>query len=313
MSITRERGQFMPDATPLERATAWSASIGPYDCMSWVGKDYSLAEAKADVASALSEVQRENAQLREDADDDDRVRQRMSDLLTQTANALKGPPKPLTLHDWSDLPAKAELAVELAKQSMDRLGQREEYAELSLAKFKAIHLACAYPGERGGPKDALAYILDICENMMALLDPPPSPAGSASAVLSQGPSEPGIYAPEELWLIHYADTAMQDEIFTGPNAEAAARERFSKARLSWTAWLFRAVAATVPADVNAPVGAWFPPSSAQRRPEVHGQGGAFNPATDCRAGVKCRNFKCLRTGRCHRDSVLDPNTVSKEG
>lgn len=32
---------------------------------------------------------------------------------------------------------------------------------------------------------------------------------------------------------------------------------------------------------------------------------AFSPATDCRAGVKCRNFKCLRTQRCHRDELIE--------
>lgn len=32
---------------------------------------------------------------------------RLSDILTRTAAALKGPPPPLTLHDWSDLPEVA--------------------------------------------------------------------------------------------------------------------------------------------------------------------------------------------------------------
>lgn len=35
------------------------------------------------------------------------VEQRMADLLTGVAAALKGPPAPLTAHDWSDLPAVA--------------------------------------------------------------------------------------------------------------------------------------------------------------------------------------------------------------
>lgn len=32
---------------------------------------------------------------------------RLSDILTRTANALKGEPKPLHMHDWSDLPEVA--------------------------------------------------------------------------------------------------------------------------------------------------------------------------------------------------------------
>jgi len=32
------------------------------------------------------------------------LRNRMAGLLTRTANALKGEPEPLHLHDWSDLP-----------------------------------------------------------------------------------------------------------------------------------------------------------------------------------------------------------------
>lgn len=38
---------------------------------------------------------------------------RMSMLLTSTANALKGPPADLHLHDWSDLPDRARHLVAL--------------------------------------------------------------------------------------------------------------------------------------------------------------------------------------------------------
>lgn len=48
------------------------------------------------------------ARGRADADaESDKIRARMASLLTDTANALKGDPGPLTAHDWSDLPRLA--------------------------------------------------------------------------------------------------------------------------------------------------------------------------------------------------------------
>lgn len=44
---------------------------------------------------------------RRDAEDTQRLIDRMSDLLTRTANALKGPPEALHLHSWHDLPEVA--------------------------------------------------------------------------------------------------------------------------------------------------------------------------------------------------------------
>jgi hypothetical protein len=44
-------------------------------------------------------------------DEDEMLRNRMAGLLTRTANALKGEPEPLHLHDWSDLPERAGLIV----------------------------------------------------------------------------------------------------------------------------------------------------------------------------------------------------------
>lgn len=43
------------------------------------------------------------------------LRERMASLLTQTADALKGDPGPLTLHDWSDLP---EVAREVRAEAL---------------------------------------------------------------------------------------------------------------------------------------------------------------------------------------------------
>lgn len=44
---------------------------------------------------------------RDEVDEYAQLTDRLSFLLTGTANALKGDPGPLTLHDWSDLPAVA--------------------------------------------------------------------------------------------------------------------------------------------------------------------------------------------------------------
>lgn len=48
--------------------------------------------------------------------DSDHTMQRMSALLTGVAAAIKGPPPPLTLHDWSDLPERAAEVVARAAQ-----------------------------------------------------------------------------------------------------------------------------------------------------------------------------------------------------
>jgi hypothetical protein len=53
----------------------------------------------------------ERDQLREAVEEYDQLLTRLRDLLTGTANALKGDPGPLKLHDWSDLPAVAAAMV----------------------------------------------------------------------------------------------------------------------------------------------------------------------------------------------------------
>jgi len=62
----------------------------------------------------LKSLARYSAKLEIDLDEECRLRKRLSDLLEQTANALKGPPDSLHLHDWSDLP-------EVARQFREKL------------------------------------------------------------------------------------------------------------------------------------------------------------------------------------------------
>ena len=55
------------------------------------------------------------AELLLEKEESARLRESMADLLTRTANALKGKPKPLCQHSWHDLP-------EVAGKLRERLG-----------------------------------------------------------------------------------------------------------------------------------------------------------------------------------------------
>lgn len=72
-----------------------------------------VEHARNDVTALLEEVER----LRESEDEYAVLCDRLSELLTQTAEALKGPPPPLTMHDWSDLPAVAARLVDHHQQA----------------------------------------------------------------------------------------------------------------------------------------------------------------------------------------------------
>ena len=60
---------------------------------------------------------------------------KMSEILSRTAEALKGPPPSNTWHDWSDLP---DVAMSLVK-SRDMLGRMVADYE---AKYKALRVLC---------------------------------------------------------------------------------------------------------------------------------------------------------------------------
>jgi hypothetical protein len=77
--------------------------------------------------------------LREDSDDADTVRQRLADLLSRTADALKGAPAPLHLHSWHDLPEIArglKRALEVI-YTMCRTDEKGEY--WAIRKFLNDH------------------------------------------------------------------------------------------------------------------------------------------------------------------------------
>lgn len=56
-------------------------------------------------------------------DESDALRERMAGLLTGVANALKGDPGPLKMHDWSDLPTVAASVVAERDQMKSRVNQ----------------------------------------------------------------------------------------------------------------------------------------------------------------------------------------------
>jgi hypothetical protein len=72
-----------------------------------------------------------------------------SKLLTDVANALKGEPGPLSLHDWSDLPLVARQTAQVAlgaKARADTLLQRTQELEIALAQL--VLETMAEPGEQ---------------------------------------------------------------------------------------------------------------------------------------------------------------------
>ena len=68
---------------------------------------------RRNIEAVIDEVER----LRESEDEYAVLCDRLSELLTQTAEALKGPPPPLSSHDWSDLPAVAAKLVDHHKNA----------------------------------------------------------------------------------------------------------------------------------------------------------------------------------------------------
>jgi len=56
----------------------------------------------------LQQAKLELQEAKEEIDDYYKTMQRMKEILTKTANALKGEPEPLRSHDWSDLHVVAD-------------------------------------------------------------------------------------------------------------------------------------------------------------------------------------------------------------
>ncbi len=79
--------------------------------------------------------------LREELADEERLREKLADLLKRTAIAMKGPEPPLIMWDWSDLPEGAAILRKLA------------LAFLTLIDAGAIDCgdnSCLYAKHKGG-------------------------------------------------------------------------------------------------------------------------------------------------------------------
>lgn len=95
----------------MDRKTAtseWSdvlADLNEAAARKWTGN---VAAQRAGLfARAAAEIE----DLRRDLAENEALRERMADLLSRTAVALRGPEPPLTRWSWNDLPERAAAAI----------------------------------------------------------------------------------------------------------------------------------------------------------------------------------------------------------
>lgn len=97
-------------------------------------RDAEIARLRADLAAASAAAERckealrlEEARARrlaEDRDEESALRERLAQLLAHTAGALKGRPRPLHAHDWSDMPRVAA-ALRRERDALKRASTEE--------------------------------------------------------------------------------------------------------------------------------------------------------------------------------------------
>jgi hypothetical protein len=110
------------------------------------------------------------AEVAEEVAEYEYLTERMSALLTWTAAALKGEPGPLSMHDWSDLPATAARALALAERDQ----AVSELASVRAERDQAVSELASVRAERDRA---------VAERPAALTfgPAPGGPAGSAAA------------------------------------------------------------------------------------------------------------------------------------
>jgi hypothetical protein len=113
-----------------------------------------VAEYINGLEQKLKAARDERDRLRADVEEYDQLLTRLRDLLTGTANALKGEPGPLVLHDWSDLPKVAtdvvaerdrrRAVVKVARELVDANDQwRKAVTTHGVAEDERHHRAAA--------------------------------------------------------------------------------------------------------------------------------------------------------------------------
>lgn len=86
---------------------------------------YSHGDYADVMTEAANQIEKQSERIKElesDADEEAHIRDRMAQLLAETAVALKGPEKALHRHGWQDLPECAEkqsAALKLAKEALE--------------------------------------------------------------------------------------------------------------------------------------------------------------------------------------------------
>ena len=84
----------------------------------WRRSDYAPSEQPAPPdPREISEAIDAAIEMIESAEEDRALRDKLADILTRTANVLKGEPKPLHRHGWHDLPDVARRLVATAGQN----------------------------------------------------------------------------------------------------------------------------------------------------------------------------------------------------
>ena len=85
------------------------AAVG-LPCMR-IRHDDGRAASAAEIWAEIERLRAENDTLREAKTENEALRERMAELLTGVAVALRGPEPPLTRWSWHDLPERAAAAV----------------------------------------------------------------------------------------------------------------------------------------------------------------------------------------------------------
>lgn len=98
------------------------------DLAEHVGASARWGDRKVELLARVVELEAAEKALRAEVDEADARAGRFAELLRATADALKGPPQPLALHSWHDLPeVAAALRAEVERERAMRDAEREEY------------------------------------------------------------------------------------------------------------------------------------------------------------------------------------------